>query len=312
MKSYFIETYDLNKWYKEVMALNKLTIKVDRGIVGLLGPNGAGKSTFLNIATAQLRQSSGEIYLEGQEVWNNPDILKSIGFCPEQEKLFEWMTGRKFVRELAQISGIPREKANQAAIDAIKLVGLEDAMDRAIKGYSKGMRQRIKIAQAIVHDPQILFLDEPLQSTDPIVRRELVLLIQQLGRDHGKDILISSHILHEVERVTSNILLIYAGRAIAQGDLSSIRDLMDKFPHTIRIKSTKRKEIAQILLDYDFILSIELDRHSPDYMNIRTKQPDEFYQTITKLAVESNLEINEMTSPDANLESVFSYLTRRW
>lgn len=222
------------------------------------------------------------------------------------------MTGRKFVRELAQISGIPREKANQAAIDAIKLVGLEDSMDRAIKGYSKGMRQRIKIAQAIVHDPQILFLDEPLQSTDPIVRRELVLLIQQLGRDHGKDILISSHILHEVERVTSNILLIYAGRAIAQGDLSSIRDLMDKFPHTIRIKSSKRKEIAQILLDYDFILSIELDRHSPDYISIRTKQPDEFYQIIAKLAVESNLEISEMTSPDANLESVFSYLTRRW
>ncbi len=312
MKSYFIETYDLNKWYKEVMALNKLTIKVDRGIVGLLGPNGAGKSTFLNIATAQLRQSSGEIYLEGQEVWNNPGILKNIGFCPEQEKLFEWMTGRKFVRELAQISGIPREAANQAAIEAIELVGLQDAMDRPIKGYSKGMRQRIKLAQALVHDPQILFLDEPLQSTDPIVRRELVTLIQKLGREFGKDILISSHILHEVERVTSNILLVYAGRAIAQGNLSVIRDLMDKFPHTIRIKTPQRKELAQILFDYDYILSIELDHLTDDYMSIRTKKPDEFYQMITKIAIESNIAISEMTSPDANLESVFSYLTRRW
>lgn len=312
MKSYFIETYDLNKWYKEVMALNKLTIKVDRGIVGLLGPNGAGKSTFLNIATAQLRQSSGEIYLEGQEVWNNPEILKNIGFCPEQEKLFEWMTGRKFVRELAQISGIPREVANQAAIEAIQLVGLQEAMDRPIKGYSKGMRQRIKIAQAIVHDPQILFLDEPLQSTDPIVRRELVTLIQKLGREYGKDILISSHILHEVERVTSNILLVYAGRAIAQGNLSVIRDLMDKFPHTIRIKTEKRKELAQILFDYDYILSIELDHLTEDYINIRTQKPDEFYQMITKIAIESKIAITEMTSPDANLESVFSYLTKRW
>ncbi len=312
MKSYFIETYDLNKWYKEVMALNKLTIKVDRGIVGLLGPNGAGKSTFLNIATAQLRQSSGEIYLEGQEVWNNPGILKNIGFCPEQEKLFEWMTGRKFVRELAQISGIPREAANQAAIEAIELVGLQDAMDRPIKGYSKGMRQRIKLAQALVHDPQILFLDEPLQSTDPIVRRELVTLIQKLGREFGKDILISSHILHEVERVTSNILLVYAGRAIAQGNLSVIRDLMDKFPHTIRIKTLQRKELAQILFDYDYILSIELDHLTDDYMSIRTKKPDEFYQMITKIAIESNIAISEMASPDANLESVFSYLTRRW
>lgn len=312
MKSYFIETYDLNKWYQEVMALNKLTIKVDRGIVGLLGPNGAGKSTFLNIATAQLRQSSGEIYLEGQEVWNNPEILKSFGFCPEQEKLFEWMTGRKFVRELAQISGIPREVANQAAIEAIQLVGLQDAMDRPIAGYSKGMRQRIKIAQAIVHDPQILFLDEPLQSTDPIVRRELVALIQKLGREYGKDILISSHILHEVERVTSNILLVYAGRAIAQGNLSVIRDLMDKFPHTIRIRTQKRKELAQILFDYDFILSVELDQLSEDYMNIRTQKPDDFYQMITKIAIESKIDISEMISPDANLESVFSYLTRRW
>ncbi|NHJ06142.1 MAG: ABC transporter ATP-binding protein, partial [Candidatus Heimdallarchaeota archaeon] len=149
MKNYFIETYDLNKWYKEVMALNKLTIKIGRGIVGLLGPNGAGKSTFLNICTAQLRQSSGEIFIEGQEVWNNPGILKKFGFVPEQEKLFDWMTGRKFVTELARLSGIPKEPAERAALEAIKLVGLTDSMDRAIKGYSKGMRQRIKIAQAI-------------------------------------------------------------------------------------------------------------------------------------------------------------------
>ncbi|MFW9924427.1 MAG: ABC transporter ATP-binding protein [Candidatus Thorarchaeota archaeon] len=312
MKNYFIETYNLNKWYKEVMALNKVTIKVGRGIVGLLGPNGAGKSTFLNIATAQLRQSSGEIYIEGQEVWNNPNILKKFGFCPEQEKMFEWMTGRKFIRELAQISGIPRESADKAAREAIALVGLTDSMDRAIKGYSKGMRQRIKIAQAIVHDPQILFLDEPLQSTDPIVRRELVTLIQSLGREYGKDILISSHILHEVERVTSNILLIYAGRAIAQGDISTIRDLIDKYPQTVRIRTAKRKELASLLLDYDFVQNVELDRLSDDFMNIRITKPDEFYEIITKLALESNIEICEMASPDADLEAVFTYLTRGW
>ena len=312
MKSYFIETYDLNKWYKEVMALNKMTVKIGRGIVGLLGPNGAGKSTFLNIATAQLRQSSGEIFVEGHEVWNNPEILRKFGFCPEQEKLFEWMTGRKFVRELAILSGLPRESADKAAIEAIKLVGLTDSMDRRIGGYSKGMRQRIKIAQAIVHDPEILFLDEPLQSTDPIVRRELVLLIQSLGRDYGKDILISSHILHEVERVTSNILLIYAGRAIAQGDISGIRDLIDKYPHTVRICTDKRKELASILLDYGFVQSIEMDHHSNDYINVRTSKPDEFYKIITEIAIDSDIKINEMTSPDANLEAVFTYLTRGW
>lgn len=312
MKNYFIETYDLNKWYKEVMALNKVTVKIDRGIVGLLGPNGAGKSTFLNIATAQLRQSSGEIYVEGHEVWNNPKILKQFGFCPEQEKMFEWMTGRKFVRELALISGLPRETADKAARDAIEIVGLTGAMDRAIKGYSKGMRQRIKIAQAIVHDPQILFLDEPLQSTDPLVRRELVRLIQTLGRDHGKDILISSHILHEVERVTSNILLIYAGRAIAQGTISVIRDLIDKFPHTVIIKSNKRRELAATLLDLEFIQSIELDKRSNNLMTLKTTKPDEFYCKIPEIAIESKIDIEEMTSPDANLEAVFEYLTRGW
>ncbi|MHA1631172.1 MAG: ABC transporter ATP-binding protein [Candidatus Heimdallarchaeota archaeon] len=311
MKEYFIETYDLNKWYKEVMALNKITVKIDRGIVGLLGPNGAGKSTFLNIATAQLRQSSGEIYVEGSEVWNNPEILKRFGFCPEQEILFEWMTGRKFVRELAQISGLSREAANKAAVEAIKLVGLTEVMDRAIKGYSKGMRQRIKIAQAIVHDPEILFLDEPLQSTDPLVRRELVQLIQKLGRDFGKNILISSHILHEVERITNKILLIYSGRAIAQGSISEIRELMDKIPFTIRIKTPDRKRLATILLDYDFVLNVAPDIENFEYINIRTNNSNAFYKLIQELAVESKVKILEMATLDAGLEAIFDYLTKR-
>ncbi len=311
MKEYFIETYDLNKWYKEVMALNKITVKIDRGIVGLLGPNGAGKSTFLNIATAQLRQSSGEIYVEGSEVWNNPEILKRFGFCPEQEILFEWMTGRKFVRELAQISGLSREAANKAAVEAIKLVGLTEAMDRAIKGYSKGMRQRIKIAQAIVHDPEILFLDEPLQSTDPLVRRELVQLIQKLGRDFGKNILISSHILHEVERITNKILLIYSGRAIAQGSISEIRELMDKIPFTIRIKTPDRKRLATILLDYDFVLNVAPDIENFEYINIRTNNSNAFYKLIQELAIESKVKILEMATLDAGLEAIFDYLTKR-
>jgi ABC-2 type transport system ATP-binding protein len=312
MKSYFIETYDLNKWYDEVMALNKVTVKIDRGIVGLLGPNGAGKSTFLNIATAQLRQSSGEIFVEGQEVWNNPDILKRMGFCPEQEQLFSWMTGRKFVRELARISGIPREQADKAARVAIEIVGLTHAMDRAIGGYSKGMRQRIKLAQALVHDPDIIFLDEPLQSTDPIARRDLVKLIIRLGNEYNKDILISSHILHEVERVTSNILLIYAGRAIAQGNISVIRDLIDKYPHTIKFHTSKRRELANILLDYKFVQNIELDKRDEHVLSIKTTKPDEFYCLIPELVVENNIPIEEMTSPDANLQSVFEYLTRGW
>ena len=224
--------------------------------------------------------------------------------------LFEWMTGRKFIRDLARLSGISREEAEKAAVEAIDLVGLKDSMDRAIGGYSKGMRQRIKIAQAIVHDPDILFLDEPLQSTDPLVRRELVILIQSLGRDFGKDILISSHILHEVERVTSNILLIFAGRAIAQGDISGIRDLMDKYPHTIRIRTPDRKKLAIELLDYDFVQNIEMDTLNKEYINIRTADPDAFYCLIPEISIESKIEISEMTSLDAGLEAVFDYLTK--
>lgn len=309
---YFIETYDLNKWYGEVMALNKLTVKIDHGVIGLLGPNGAGKSTFLNIATAQIRQSSGEIFIYSQEVWNNPSILEKMGFVPEQEKLFEWMTGRKFVRELAQLNGLPREKADEAAREAIEIVGLTDSMDRAISGYSKGMRQRMKIAQAIVHDPEILFLDEPLQGTDPLIRRDLVELIIKLGKEFDKDILVSSHVLHEVERITSNILLIFEGKAIAQGDISVIRDLIDKYPHTVEIKTPKRKELATILLNYDFIQNIEIDRRTDMGLSLRTTDPDAFYCLMPKLAVEENIPINEMTSPDANLEAVFEYLTRGW
>ncbi|MEA2069707.1 MAG: ABC transporter ATP-binding protein [Asgard group archaeon] len=312
MKKYFIETYNLNKWYDEVMALNNVTLKIDHGIIGLLGPNGAGKTTFLNIATGQLRQSSGEIYIEEQEVWNNAELMQKVGFCPEQEVLFEWMTGRQFIRELGILSGLPREKANQAAIDVIELVGLSEDMDRVIAGYSKGMRQRIKIAQAIVHDPQILFLDEPLQSTDPLVRKELVDLIRTLAKDYNKDILISSHILHEIERITPNILLIYAGKTIAQGTISEIRDLIDQYPHTIQIRTNKRKELAIRLLDCDFVQNMELNRINEDYMTFRISDPDAFYKLILQIAEETEIDIYEMTSPDANLESVFEYLTKGW
>ena len=184
-------------------------------------------------------------------------------------------------------------------------------MDRAIKGYSKGMRQRIKIAQAIVHDPEILFLDEPLQSTDPLVRRELVQLIQKLGRDFGKNILISSHILHEVERITNKILLIYSGRAIAQGSISEIRELMDKIPFTIRIKTPDRKRLATILLDYDFVLNVAPDIENFEYINIRTNNSNAFYKLIQELAVESKVKILEMATLDAGLEAIFDYLTKR-
>ena len=193
-----IEAERLSKWYGQVIGLNDVTLTLESGVTALLGPNGAGKTTFLRLMTGQLRPSSGGIRLFGEPVWNNPRVLRRIGFCPEEDAFFEFMTGLEFVTCMARLSGIGGAEATERATRAMEEVGLTDAMHRSVGGYSKGMRQRTKFAQAIVHDPDILFLDEPMTGADPVARRALRELIAKHA-DAGKQIVVSSHVLHEVE-----------------------------------------------------------------------------------------------------------------
>lgn len=307
MTEAIVEFRSVSKWYGQVIGLNNLTVSLPAGVTGLLGPNGAGKSTFLQLATGQLRPSMGEVRVLGQPVWNNPGLYRWIGLCPEQDAFYEWMTGWQFVLTCAQLSGLAGAAAREATTRVLEWVKMTPHMNRAIKGYSKGMRQRTKIAQALVHDPRVLFLDEPMTGTDPVARRELQDLIQQLGAA-GRSIVLSSHVLHEVQGITPRIVLLNRGKLIAEGHLRQIRDLIDKHPHRIVIVSPQFRRVAALVVEHDDVVGMEL-RPADQAVIVETKAPDRFYQRLPALAV-GGTSIHEVYSDDDNLEAVFKYLVQ--
>ena len=297
----------LSKWYGQVIGLNDVSVAIPRGITGLLGPNGAGKSTLMKLLTGQLTPSKGTISVLGEPVWGNPALYFRIGFCPEQDAFYDRMTGLEWVAGLIRLNGFDEQASTDAARAALGTVDLLDAANKKIGGYSKGMRQRVKLAQAIAHDPELLILDEPLSGMDPIARRRTIRLIKDWARD-GKSVLVSSHILHEIEAMTSNILLINNGRILAEGDVHQIRELIDEHPHTVHIRAARPRELAREFLTRDDVLSLTLEQEA---IVIQTSKPDSFYRFLTELAASGQAgEITEVTSPDDNLQAVFKYLVK--
>jgi len=302
-----IATDHLSKWYGQVIGLNDVSVTVPAGITGLLGPNGAGKSTFMKLVTGQLKPSKGTINVLGQPIWNNPSQYFRIGFCPEQDSFYERMTGLEWVSALVRLNGVSESDADRMATRAIEAVDLVEAMHKKIGAYSKGMRQRIKMAQALAHDPEFLILDEPLSGMDPIMRRKTIRLIKDWARA-GKSILVSSHILHEIESMTANILLINQGRILAEGNVHQIRDLIDEHPHTVYIKADQPRALAREFLTHDDVLSLRFEEAA---VVVQTGRPDAFYARLTDLAASGSLgAIHEVTSPDDNLQAVFKYLVK--
>jgi ABC-2 type transport system ATP-binding protein len=308
MSEPIIATSHLSKWYGQVSGLNDVTVNVPRGITGLLGPNGAGKSTFMKLITGQLKPSKGSIRVMGEPIWGNPATYFRIGFCPEQDAFYDRMTGLEWVTALVRLNGVSQNEAEAAARRALQAVDLVDAADKKIGAYSKGMRQRVKMAQAIVHDPDLLILDEPLSGMDPIMRRRTIRQIKDWARA-GKSIIVSSHILHEVEAMTSNILLINNGRILAEGNVHQIRDLIDTHPHTVFIRVADPRALARTLLVEDGVISM---RFEPGALVVETARPDAFYARVTQMAASGEAgAIDEVTSPDDNLQAVFQYLVKQ-
>jgi ABC-2 type transport system ATP-binding protein len=302
-----IETDHLSKWYGQVIGLNDVTMTIPRGITGLLGPNGAGKSTLMKLLTGQLKPSKGTIKVLGQPVWGNPSIYFRMGFCPEQDAFYDRMTGLEWVAGLVRLNGLGEKEAIDAATVALERVDLLDASKKKIGSYSKGMRQRVKMAQALVHDPELLILDEPLSGMDPIARRRTIRLIKDWARA-GKTIIVSSHILHEIESMTSNILLINNGRILAEGDVHHIRELIDEHPHTVHVRAGDPRTLAREFLTREDVLSLKLEQ---DAIVVETSKPDAFYRYLTELAASGQGgAIAEVTSPDDNLQAVFQYLVK--
>ena len=307
MSAAILTSANLSKWYGQVIGLNDVTVSVPPGITGLLGPNGAGKSTFMKLITGQLRPSKGEVKVLGEPIWGNSDLYFRIGFCPEQDAFYDRMTGLEWVMALVRLNGLSDAEARTAAERALTAVDLMEAAGKRIGAYSKGMRQRVKLAQAIVHDPELLILDEPLSGMDPKMRRRTMKMIREWARQ-GKSILVSSHILHEIEAITSNILLINNGRILAEGNVHQIRDLIDTHPHTVYIRAENPRGLAREFLARADVISM---RFEPGALVVETGKPDEFYAGITELVASGAVgAVEEVTSPDDNLQAVFKYLVK--
>ena len=302
-----VESSTLSKWYGQVIGLNDVTVSVPSGVTGILGPNGAGKSTFMKLMTGQLEPSKGSITVLGERVWRNPSIFFRIGFCPDQDAFYDRMTGLEWLVALVRLNGYSEAESLEAARRALDTVDLLEAADKKIGSYSKGMRQRVKLAQAVAHDPELLILDEPLSGMDPIGRRKTIRLIKDWARA-GKTVIVSSHILHEIEAMTSNILLINNGRILAEGNVHQIRDLIDTHPHTVYIRAADPRGLARRFLSHDDVISLRFEEGA---VVVQTAAPDGFYARLTELAASGEAgEIAEVTSPDDNLQAVFQYLVK--
>ncbi len=295
----------VSRWYGNVVAVNDVSFEVGPGITGLLGPNGAGKTTLLHMMAGFLAPSAGTVQLDEMPTWRHPQLYRTVGFVPEREAVYPFLTARQFAVASAKLQGV--EDPDAAAARAIEMVDLAAAADRAIGGYSKGMRQRAKVAAALVHDPRVLILDEPFNGMDPRQRLHMMDMLRAMAAD-GRTILFSSHILEEVERISDRVLVIVAGRLAASGDFRRIRRLMTDRPHSFTLRSSDDRRLARELLASPEVDAVEL---RDGMLTVRTGDYGALTRSVAPAAQRAGVSILEMRPADESLESVFSYLVRR-
>ncbi len=304
-----IETVKLSKWYGSVLGLSDVSLKIEPGIVGLLGPNGAGKSTFLKLVTGLLKPSLGSVSVFGEKIIGNYRLFARIGFCPEQDSFYDEMTGWEFLTGLMRLHGYSAAESRRRATHALETVELTKDRDRMIRAYSRGMRQRLKFAQAIAHDPDLMIMDEPLSGLDPLTKRKLIRLIKNFKAE-GKTVVVSSHILPEIEALTQTIILIHQGKVFAQGDIHVIRDLIESHPHLISIKCDDPRRLASHFLRAPDVLKIHFGSDGRSLL-LETNNRDQFFGRLTAVLAEGRFAVEEITSPDDNLQAVFDYLIEK-
>ena len=294
-----------SKWYGHVLGVSDVSWKLAGGIVGLLGPNGAGKSTLIKMMGGLLQPSRGSLTVYGQSPFHDVRVRRRIGYAPEHESTWDELSALELVTAMARLAGVPAGKADKAAKDALDQMGMASSMYRRVRGFSKGMRQRTKLATAIAHDPDFLLLDEPLTGVDPIARVDIVERIKRLG-EAGKTIVVSSHVLYEIEALTSDIVVIYRGQVLAEGNVYEIRKLIDRHPHRIRVECDQPRVIAAALAPEDHVARLSFERGG---LVLETRDPDRCYDQIAKAVIAGNVAVTALSSPDNNLGAVFEYLT---
>ncbi len=294
----------VSKWYGPVIGVNQVTLELHPGITGLVGSNGAGKSTLMRLATGQLRPDLGRVRVLGEDVWQ-PHAKRLVGFSPDVDSFYEDISGRQFLRVMARLCGYSRAEANRRVEATLDLVGMDARADRRLRGYSKGMRQRIKVAQALLHDPQVLILDEPLSGIDPIGRQEFLTLFTHLS-DCGKCLLVSSHELEELEKLTDRVAVMAQGRIAAVGTLAQIRDLLDDHPLSIFIGCAHNRQVASALLNLPDVVAVELGEK--DSLIVQARNPRRFYADFAGLVLEENYDIERMETLDDSAHAILGYI----
>jgi ABC-2 type transport system ATP-binding protein len=300
----------VTRLYGTTLALRDVTLELSAGTTGLLGPNGAGKSTLMRILVGLMQPSTGRVEIlgpnGGRAPFNDAPTLRRIGYCPEHEHAYDGLSAIDFVRLMTELHGFPGDDAKQRAERRLEEVGLTEAMHRLIGTYSKGMRQRVKLAQALANDPDLLVLDEPLTGCDPVSRARVLEVLEAEGK-RGAAIVLSSHVLTEIEALTSRIVVVHRGEVLAEGDVHAIRALIDRHPHQVRIECAAPRKLAERLIGEPHVLASRVPTERT--LVVETRKPDALYDLIPQLAEELSIEIDALSSPDDNMAAVFRYLT---
>jgi ABC-2 type transport system ATP-binding protein len=297
----------VSKWYGTVLALNQVTLELRGGITGLVGANGAGKSTLLRMANGQIKPTLGRVSVRGVDAWDWR-ARRFVGYCPDVDAFYEDLSGRRFVWVMARLCGYTRAESARRTEAVLERVGMRDRADRKLRGYSKGMRQRIKLAQALLHDPELLILDEPLSGIDPIGRQELLELFQSLAAQ-GKCLLISSHELEALEKLTNHVAIMARGRVAAVGTLPQIRDLLEDHPLSVRVEVDRPRDLARLLLGIPEVQAVDVGGQAEaSGLVVKARNPKRFFQAFARLVVEEQLEVRRLEPLDESAHAILGYL----
>jgi ABC-2 type transport system ATP-binding protein len=301
-----IEARELGRWYGEVVGLSDLSVVIQPGITGLVGPNGSGKSTFMKLIVGELKPSRGGVRVLGHQPFANRELYRDLGFCPQQDALYDHLSAHGFLHHLLRITGMSADESRQRAERALGRVGLTEAMHRKCGTYSKGMRQRVRIAQAIAHDPKLIIFDEPLSGLDPIARHQIRTIFKELV-EAGSSLLVSSHVLQELQGLTDRIVLIHRGRLLAQGGVTDIRRLLSKHPRRISITSDAPVELAVELMRLPGVRATRIAENERT-LTVETRDAQGLFDQLPAIATRLKAGITSLDSDDEDLEAVFDYL----
>lgn len=301
-----IEARELGRWYGEVVGLSDLSVVIQPGITGLVGPNGSGKSTFMKLIVGELKPSRGGVRVLGHQPFANRELYRDLGFCPQQDALYDHLSAHGFLAHLLRITGMSADESKQRAERALGRVGLTEAMHRKCGTYSKGMRQRVRIAQAIAHDPKLVIFDEPLSGLDPIARHQIRTIFKEMV-EAGSSLLVSSHVLHELQGLTDRIVLIHRGRLLAQGGVTDIRRLLSKHPRRISITSDAPVALAVELMRLPGVRATRIAENERT-LTVETRNAQALFDQLPAIATRLNAGITSLDSDDEDLEAVFDYL----